>query len=59
MCTRALRNFEGLYDITVRVVSLNHESRGFASHLDMYGVGFEAGMGLVRRYVEAMRWEPQ
>ncbi|MFM9970008.1 MAG: serine protease [Burkholderiales bacterium] len=56
VCSRGLRNFEGLYDITVRVVSLNEESRGFASHIDMYGVGFEAGMNLVRRYVEAMRW---
>ncbi len=58
VCTRGLRNFEGLYDITVRVVSLNQDARGFASHIDMYGVEFEAGMGLVRRYVEAMRWEP-
>ena len=58
VCSRGLRNFEGLYDITVRVVSLNQSASGFASHLDMYGVGFEAGMGLVRRYVESMRWEP-
>jgi len=58
VCTRGLRNFEGLYDITVRVVSLNQSARGFASHIDMYGVGFEDGMALVRRYVESMRWEP-
>lgn len=56
VCTRALRNFEGLYDVTVRVVSLNEPTRGFASHLDMYGVEFDAGMEFVRRYVEAMRW---
>lgn len=58
VCTRGLRNFEGLYDITVRVVSLNEAVRGFASHIDMYGVPFEAGMTLVRRYVQSMRWEP-
>jgi serine protease Do len=56
VCTRALRNFEGLYDVTVRVVSMNEPLRGFASHLDMYGVEFDAGMAFVKRYVEAMRW---
>ena len=58
VCVRNYRKFEGLYDITVRVVSLNQPVKGFASHLDMYGVEFEAGMGFVKRYVEAMRWKP-
>ena len=58
VCTRGYRNFEGLYDFTVRVTSLNAPARGFASHLDMYGLEFDAGMRFVRRYVEAMRWQP-
>ena len=58
VCSRALRNFEGLYDFTVRVVSLNEATRGFASHLDMYGVEFEGGMKFVRGYVDAMRVQP-
>ena len=58
VCVRNYRKFEGLYDITARVVSLNQPTRGFASHLDMYGVEFDAGMRFVRRYVEAMRWKP-
>ena len=58
VCVRNYRKFEGLYDITVRVVSLNQPVKGFASHLDMYGVEFEAGMSFVKRYVEAMRWKP-
>lgn len=57
LCARGLRNFEGLYDITARIVSLNEETRGFASHVDMYGVPFDAGMALLRRYVDGMRWE--
>ncbi len=57
-CTRGLRNFAGLHDITARIVSVSHEARGFASHVDMYGVPFEAGMALLRRYVEAMRGTP-
>jgi|SRR5688572_25108871 serine protease Do len=58
VCTRSYRKFEGLYDITVRVVSLNQPTRGFASHLDMHGVDFDAGMRFVRRYVEMMQWKP-
>jgi hypothetical protein len=58
VCTRSYRKFEGLYDITVRVVSLNQPKRGFASHLDMLGVDFDAGMRFVRRYVESMQWKP-
>lgn len=57
-CTRGLRNFAGLYDITARIVSLNQDARGFASHVDMYGVPFDAGMALLRRYVETMREAP-
>jgi S1-C subfamily serine protease len=58
VCTRSHRKVDGLYDITIRVTSLNEAKRGFASHLDMHGVQFDAGMGFVRRYVEAMQWTP-
>ena len=58
VCTRSYRKLEGLYDITVRVVSLNQATRGFASHLDMHGVDFDAGMRFVQRFVEALQWKP-
>ncbi len=58
VCTRSHRKLEGLYDITVRVTSLNELHRGFASHLDMYGVAFDDGMRFVRRYIESMEWKP-
>lgn len=58
ICTRAYRKLEGLYDFTVRVSSLNHPKRGFASHLDMYGLEFEPGMRFIQRFVEAMEWQP-
>ena len=57
-CVRSHRKLEGLYDITARVTSLNEARRGFASHVDMHGVEFEAGMGFLRRYIEAMEWKP-
>ena len=58
VCTRGYRKFEGLYDINARLVSLNEPKRGFASRLAMTGVDFTAGMAFVRRYVEAMQWQP-
>ena len=57
-CVRSHRKLEGLYDITARVTSLNESRRGFVSHIDLHGVEFEAGMGFLRRYVEAMEWKP-
>lgn len=56
VCARSYRRIEGLSDITVRVISLNHGLQGFASHLDMYGVDYQAGLAFVRRFVEAMAW---
>lgn len=58
VCVRGYRKLEGLYDFTVRVSSLNASKRGFASHLDMYGLDFDAGMAFIRRYVDAMEWNP-
>ena len=58
VCVRSYRKLAGLYDFTVRVSSLNGSKRGFASHLDMYGLEFEPGMRFIRRYVEAMEWKP-
>ena len=58
VCTRSYRKLEGLYDFTVRVSSLNAAKRGFASHLDMYGLEYEPAMGFIKRFVETMAWQP-
>jgi serine protease Do len=58
VCARRYRKFESLYDLTVRINSLNGSKQGFASQLEIYGVAFEPGMKFVRRYVEAMEWRP-
>ena len=57
-CVRGYRKLEGLYDFTVRVSSLNSSKRGFASHLDMYGLEFDAGMAFIKRYVATMEYTP-
>jgi serine protease Do len=56
VCSRGYRKVEGLYDITIRVSSLNQSQRGFASHLDMHGVDFTAGMQFVKRFISSMEW---
>jgi len=58
VCARSYRRVEGLSDVTVRVISLNGGAQGFASHLDLYGVEYQAALRFVRRYVEAMAWAP-
>ena len=58
ICARGYRKLEGLYDFTVRAISLNQSHRGFASHLDMHGMDYDAAMQFIRRYVEAMQWDP-
>ncbi len=58
-CTRGYRKLDGLYDFVIRISSLSGGAgRGFASHLDMYGLEFDAGMAFVRRYLEAMAYLP-
>ncbi len=57
VCTRSYRKLEGLYDFTVRVSSLNSGKRGFVSHLDMFGLEFQAGMDFIQRYIAAMEWK--
>jgi serine protease Do len=58
VCVRSYRKLDGLFDFTVRVSSLNGSKRGFASHLDMYGLEFDGGMKFIKRYVDAMEWKP-
>lgn len=54
VCVRGYRKLAGLYDFTVRVVSLDDPERGFVSHLDLTGLEFGAGLAFVQRYFESM-----
>jgi serine protease Do len=57
-CARQYRLFAGLYDLAVTVTSINSTERAVVSQLDLRGVGFEAGMQFVRRFLGAMQWIP-
>jgi S1-C subfamily serine protease len=57
-CARQYRLFAGLYDLAVSVTSINSTEEAVVSQLDLRGVGFEAGMQFVRRFLGAMQWIP-
>jgi hypothetical protein len=40
----------------VTVTSIDSTERAVVSQLDLRGVGFEAGMQFVRRFLGAMQW---
>jgi S1-C subfamily serine protease len=56
LCARSYRFYEGLYDMTLVVTSLNEPQRGFVSAATLRGVEFAAGLDFARRYLGAMRW---
>ncbi|MEO8224160.1 MAG: serine protease [Gammaproteobacteria bacterium] len=56
LCARRYRLYEGLYDVTMVVTSLNEPERGFVSSATLRGVDFAAGMDFAKRYLGAMRW---
>ena len=58
ICARSYRKLDGLYDFTVRAISLNQAYRGYATHIDMHGMDFDAAMQFIRRFVDRMQWEP-
>ena len=48
--------YDGLYDVTMSVVSLNHPEQGFVSSVTLRGMDYAGAMDFVRRYLGAMRW---
>lgn len=58
VCARGHRKLPGIYDFTVRVVSLSYPDRGFVSHLDLSGLEFDSGLAFVQRFLESMESQP-
>lgn len=56
LCARAYRTYEGLYDVTMVVTSLNHPQQGFVSSLNLRGMDYAGAMDFTGRYLRAMKW---
>lgn len=56
LCARSYRMYDGLYDVTLVVISLNHPEQGFVSSLTLRGMDYAGAMDFAGRYLQAMRW---
>ena len=54
ICSRGYRRYPGIYDFTVRVISLDNMTEGVASHLDITGVEFKSGLAFIERFIRTM-----
>jgi serine protease Do len=56
VCTRAHREFAGLFDMKISATSVDRSTEGLSSNLDVRGVTFENGQRLMRNFLEATTW---
>jgi hypothetical protein len=56
LCVRAYKQFEGLYDMRLRVLTLDRSSEALVSNLALNGVGYDSGLEFARRYLERITW---
>ncbi len=56
LCLRAYLRYPGLYDIDFRMVSLRESKRALITKLNLDGVTYADGMGMVKHYMGALKW---
>lgn len=57
-CARAYKKLRGLYDMLLKVASLDDNHEGVYTDLKLTGVSFENAKRMARRYLEAIRRKP-
>lgn len=57
LCLRRYKRFEGLYDIDLKLVTLEDPGEALHSSLSINGFGYSESMVLVRRFMEAIVWK--
>jgi S1-C subfamily serine protease len=55
-CMRAYREFEGLYNVTLLVLTEDRSREALLAQLTMQGVSYANAVALGRRFVEAIQW---
>jgi serine protease Do len=55
-CSRAYRDFDDLFDVSVTLVTEDRDREALVSRLALDGVSFENATDLSRHFVEAVRW---
>jgi len=56
-CMRAYREFEGLYDATLLVLTQDRDREALLAQLTMQGVSHANAVALGRRFLEAIEWQ--
>ncbi|MES2356683.1 MAG: serine protease [Pseudomonadota bacterium] len=55
-CARAYREFEGLYDVSLLVVTQDRSNEALVSRLGMRGVSYSSAVALATRFLGAIQW---
>ena len=56
LCVRGYKRFEGLYDMRLKVLTLDRSSEALVSSLALNGVGYESGLDFARKFLERITW---
>ncbi len=57
ICVRAHREFDGLFDMSVNASSVDRETEGLSSSLEIKGATFANGNRLLKAFLEASTWK--
>ncbi|HUP97742.1 MAG TPA: serine protease [Usitatibacter sp.] len=56
-CMRAYREFEGLYNVTLLVLTQDRDREALLAQLTMQGISHANAVALGRRFIEAIEWQ--
>jgi serine protease Do len=57
VCVRAHREFDGLFDMSVNATSVDRDTEGLSSSLEIKGATFANGNRLLKAFLEASTWK--
>ncbi len=55
-CAQAYRDFDGIFDVDVAIVTRDASSEALVSRLEMKGVSWETGIDQTERLIKDLRW---
>jgi hypothetical protein len=55
-CARAYREYEGIYDVSLLLVTQDRSNEALVSKLTMRGVAYDNALVLARRFMDAIQW---
>jgi hypothetical protein len=56
-CTRAYKDFDGLYDVLYIAATVNDDNQSLISHFTLAGVSQESSIQFAKRFMESASWQ--